>query len=171
MQAFLLAMTRTEEGYINPRFKGAGALAQTGLLKRSRAVTFSCKWIFMSLPGRPRVWAILRTPLGSNDLVKASDSGHTCARDTGSPGKNQPLSDCCVFTREFSLQAPSWVSVPASQHRRHSGLLGAPGPGPACSARFQTHLLKQFLSSGALLIFSARTKVTILVHSISPMPN
>lgn len=86
----------------------------------------------------------------------------------GAQGKNQPLSGCYVFTREFSLQAPSWVSVPASQHRRHSGLLSASGPGPACSARFQTHLLKQFLSSGALL---TRTKVPILVHNISLTPN
>lgn len=115
---------------------------------------WSCSWIRQS--GRR--------------CVKASDSGHTHAagllefyKRHGEPQeKLQPLSGCCVFTLDV-LPFTFWVSVPQSQHRRHSDLLSGPGPDPVLSARFQTHLLNQFLSPTTLLTFSTGTKVGLLL--------
>lgn len=88
-----------------------------------------------------------------------------CRRHGRPEEEFQPLSGHGVFILDV-LPFKSWVSVPGSQHRRHSDQLRGPGPGPVLSARFQTHLLNRFLSPSTLLTFSAGAKATLLVHGI-----
>lgn len=103
-------------------------------------------------------------------LVKASDSGHTCIRDMERPRKNPPLSGCCVFTPEVSPHSPSWVSVPGkSTQKPFRPALGS-WPRPSALCQIPNTPAKAIPFSWHSVIFSARPKVTILVHSISLTP-